>query len=106
MREEETRRRGFETGVEIEPATTPSVAEEATIASTGNNKACFNGRGGEDKCGGSKGIGGRTGCGSSSEKGSFCNGSRLGQELLCLWGIRAYGPPLQKLGSERQGSRK
>jgi len=35
------------------------VAEEATIASTGDNRACSDGRGGENKCGGSKG----TGCG-------------------------------------------
>ena len=70
------------------------VAEEATIASTGDNRAYSNGRGRKDKCGGSKGTRGRTGCGGSFEKGSFCNGSRLGEKLLCLWGLWAYGPPL------------
>jgi len=33
------------------------MAEEATITSTGNNKACSDGRGEEDKYGGSKRIG-------------------------------------------------
>ena len=35
-----------------QPATTFSVAEEATIASAGDNRACSNGRSGEDKRGG------------------------------------------------------
>ena len=35
---------------------TYSMAEEATIASTGDNKACSDGRGEEDKCGGSERI--------------------------------------------------
>jgi len=29
-------------------AMTPSVAKEATTSSAGNNRACFNGRSGED----------------------------------------------------------
>ena len=66
----------IETG-ETKPATTFSVAEEATIASTGDNRACSDGRGGEDECSGSKGTEGRTKYRGSSEKGSFCNGSRL-----------------------------
>jgi len=44
------------------------VAEEATIASAGNNRACSNGGSGKDECGGSQRseVGGRTGCGGSS----------------------------------------
>jgi len=60
------------------------VAEEATIASTGNNRACSDGRGRENECGGSKRTGGRIGCGSSSKKGSFCNGGRPRKKLLHL----------------------
>jgi len=43
-----------------EPATTIGVAEEAAIASAGDNRACSNGRGREDKCGSGKRIGSRT----------------------------------------------
>jgi len=43
VREEGTRRRGSETGAETEPATPRVVAEEATIASAGDNRACFDG---------------------------------------------------------------
>ena len=64
MREEGTRRRGFETGVETKLAMTFGVAEEATIASAGDNRACSNGRCGENKCGGHKRTG--AGCGDSS----------------------------------------
>jgi len=39
---------------------TIDVAEEATIASAGNNGACSDGRGREDKCGSGEGIGSRT----------------------------------------------
>ena len=39
---EEERRRG-KTGTETNPATTIGVAEEATIASAGDNRACSNG---------------------------------------------------------------
>ena len=49
MRKEGTERRGSETGVETELATTPSVAEETTIASAGNNRACSDRRDREDK---------------------------------------------------------
>ena len=50
-REEGTRRRGSEAGAKTEPVTTFSVAEEATIASAGNNRACSDGGSREDKCG-------------------------------------------------------
>jgi len=63
---------------------TLGVAEEATIASAGDNRACSDGRSGENKCSGSKGTGDRTGCRGSSEKGSFCNGGRLRKKLLRL----------------------
>jgi len=43
VREEGTRRRGSEAGAKTEPATTFSVAEKATIASAGNNRACSDG---------------------------------------------------------------
>ena len=48
------------------------VAEEATIASAGDNRACSNGRCGKDKHGGCKRTG--TGCGNSAKKGSLCYG--------------------------------
>jgi len=41
------------------PATTFGVAEEAAIASAGDNRACSDGRCGENKCGSGK----RTGAG-------------------------------------------
>ena len=44
MREERTGRRGSKTGAKTKPATTFSVAEEATIASAGDNRACSNER--------------------------------------------------------------
>jgi len=63
-----------------EPATTPSVVEEAIIASAGNNRACSDGGSREDKCGGGKRVGIRdwTKYRGSSKKESFCNGSRSG----------------------------
>ena len=75
IKEEGSRRRNSEAG-ETEPATTLGVAEEATIASAGNNWACSDGRCGEDKCGSSArpGIGARTEYGCSSQKGPLCNG--------------------------------
>ena len=42
------------------PAMTISVAEEAAIASAGDNRACSDERSGENKCGSSKGIGSRS----------------------------------------------
>jgi len=82
---------------------TLSVAEEANVFSAGNNRACSDGRSRENKYSGSKGV--RTGNGSSNKKGSLRYGSRSGEELLCLQGIWAYGLTLQKLGTEREGSR-
>ena len=80
-RREEERLRKKEVAGETEPTTTFGVAEEATIASAGNNRACSNERSGENKYSGSKGTGDRTGYGDSSEKGFFCNGNRWGKEL-------------------------
>ena len=48
------------------PATTFGVAEEATIASAGDNRACSDGGCGENKCGSSEGSGARTEYGGSS----------------------------------------
>ena len=45
---------------------TISVAEEANAPSAGNNRACSDGRSGENKCGSSKRIGSRTEYGGSS----------------------------------------
>ena len=79
---------------------TISVAEEATIASAGNNRACSDGRNREDECGGSEGAGNS----GSSKTGSLCYGHRLREKLLCLQGIWAHGPSLQESGTERKNS--
>ena len=104
---ERTRRRSAETR-ETELAMTSSVAKEVTTASAGDNRACSNGGYRKNKCGGSEGIGNRsrTEYGSSSKKRPIHNGNRLRKELLCVRRIWAYGPSLQKLRSERKGSRK
>jgi len=75
------------------------VAEEANIFSAGDNRACSNGRSGENKCNSGKRA--RTGY-RSSKKGPICDGGRLRKELLCLWSFWAHGSPLQELGSERK----
>ena len=62
--EEGTERRGSETGAKTESAMTLGVAEEATITSAGDNRACSNGRGRKDKCSGCEGTG--AGCSDSS----------------------------------------
>ena len=54
---EEKRNRRGKTEAATKPATTFGVTEEATIASAGDNGACSNGRGGENKCGSGKGAG-------------------------------------------------
>jgi len=43
VREEGTGQRSSKAGAKTEPAMTFSIAEEATIASAGNNRACSNG---------------------------------------------------------------
>jgi len=98
--EEGTRGRSSETGAKTEFAMTLSMAEEANVFSAGNNRACSDRRSRENEYSGSKGV--RTENGSSNKKGSLCYGSRSGEELLCLWGIWAYGLTLQKLGTERE----
>ena len=70
---EGTRGRSSETGAKTEFAMTLSVAEEANAFSTGNNRACSNGRGREDKCSGSKKV--RTG-NRGSKKEPLCDGGR------------------------------
>jgi len=60
IEEEGDRRRNPEAG-ETEPAMTIGVAEKATIASAGDNRACSDGRSREDECGGHKGTGARGG---------------------------------------------
>jgi len=64
---EKKRNRRTEAG-ETKPAMTIGVAEEAAIASAGDNQACSNGGCGENECGSGEGIRarGRTGYGSSS----------------------------------------
>ena len=65
-RREEERLRGREEqgGATTDSATTLSVAEETNTFSAGDNKACSDGRGREDECGGSEEV--RTRDGSSS----------------------------------------
>jgi len=60
-RKEERLRGKKEAGAKTEPATTFSVAEEATIASAGDNRAYSDRRSGENECGGDKGSRGRGG---------------------------------------------
>jgi len=65
VEEEGNRGRNTEAG-ETEPAMTIGVAEEATIASAGDNRAYSNGGSGENKCSSSKRIRARTEYGGSS----------------------------------------
>jgi len=60
--EEGDRRR--KAGTMTKPATTIGVAEKATIASAGDNRACSDGRNRKDECGGCEGC--RTEYGGSS----------------------------------------
>ena len=60
VEEEGDRRRNPEAG-ETELAMTIGVAEETTIASAGDNRACSNGRNRKDECGGHKGTEARGG---------------------------------------------
>ena len=102
MAREQKRRREAEekggrrrkTGSMTELATTIGVAEEATTASAGDNRACSDRGCGKNECGSDKRIGARdrTECRGSSEKGPVCYGSRQGEELLHLWGFWALGP--------------
>jgi len=87
-REEERLRK--EVGAETEPVMTLGVAEEANIASAGDNWACSDGRGRKDECSGCEGTG--AGYGDSSKKRSLCYGGGSETELLCMQGIWAYGP--------------
>ena len=73
-KEEEGGRR--KEGTMTKPATTISMAEEATIASAGNNRICSDGGCGEDECGSGERSRARTECGDSSQTGSLCYGNR------------------------------
>ena len=88
--EEEGSGRNTEAGATTKPATTFDVAEEAAIASAGDNRACSDGGSGKDKCSGHEGVGSR----GSSKTGPLCYGHRSWEKLLCLQGIRAHGPQL------------
>ena len=71
--EEERSRRGGTKAGKTEPAMTFGVAEEATIASAGNNRACSDGRCRKDEYGGNKRVGARYR--GSSKMGPLCDGS-------------------------------
>ena len=92
------------TGTKTDPATTIGVAEEATIASAGNKRACSDGRDRKDECGGCEGCRAR-GWG-PSKKGSLCYGGGSRMKLLCLQGFWAYGPSLQESGTKRKSDRR
>ena len=79
-----------------------SVAEEANTFSAGNNRTCSNRRSREKECSSSERI--RTRDGGFSKKGLLYDGSGQREELLCLQGIWAPGPLLQKL--RRKDSRR
>ena len=91
------------TGTETDPAMTIGVAEEATIASAGDNQACSDGRNREDECGGCEGCG--AGNRGSSKTGPLCYGHISWEKLLRVWGFWAHGPSLQELGAKRESSR-
>ena len=60
---------------------TPSVAEEATTSSAGDNRACSNGGSREDKCGDNTTA-------AEDRVGAMqpiCHGGRQREELLYLW---------------------
>jgi len=58
------------------PATTIGVAEEAAIASAGDNGACSDGGSGKNKCSSTERIGNGARGRDSSKTGSLCNGGR------------------------------
>ena len=74
--ERKERRRRSSEARKTEPAMTIGVAEETTIASAGDNRACSDGRNQKDECGGSEGTGTGAEYGDSSKTRSFCNGGR------------------------------
>ena len=71
---------------------TISVVKKANASSTGDNRACSDGRSRKDKCGDSERF--RAGNGGFSEKGPLYYGGGQRKELLCMWGFQAYGLPL------------
>jgi len=63
------------------------VAKEANASSAGDNRACSNGRSGEDEYSSGERAESRTEDGGFSEIGPLCNGSGQREELLCLQGF-------------------
>jgi len=53
---------------------TIGVAEEAAIASAGDNRACSDGECGKNECSSGEGIGSRIEWRGSAKKGPFCHG--------------------------------
>jgi len=59
-RKERNGGRSSQVGAKTNIAMTPSVAEEAAALSASNNRACSDGRSGEDKCSSGEGSGARS----------------------------------------------
>jgi len=80
------------------PATIFGMAEEAAIASAGDNRACSDGRSRKNKCGSGERTRnwGRTKCRRFSKMRLLCYRYRSKSELLCVWRFWAHGPTLQK----------
>jgi len=81
------------------------MVEDANTYSAGDNKACFNGRGGKNKCSSGKGIGIGTGNG-SSQKRPLCNGGGQKKELLYLQRIWAHSLSLRESEKRKSNGRK
>ena len=75
-REEENDGRCSKAGAKTEYAMTTSVTEEANTPSAGDNRACSNGRSGEDKCSSVKRARDKTGNGGFSKTELLCYGDR------------------------------
>jgi len=65
---------------------TISVVEETTTSLADNNRACSNGRSGEDECGSSKEV--RTG--------------KRGLEIAILAGVLGIWPAIVEIGEEKE----
>ena len=89
-----TCRESSKTEAKVDSAMAISVAEETTTSSVGDNRACSNGRGRENKCSSGKGTETEDG---GSQKRLLYDRGRQGEKLLCLWRFWAHGPSLQEL---------
>jgi len=67
-----TNRRSPKAGAKTDMATTPNVAKEANVSSTGDNQACSDGRSGKNKCSNDEGTG--TGDGGIFQERPLCYG--------------------------------